>query len=193
VQTVKLSFVKFSTISNELKQASTWASSPRGTIGCVQNDFWAYGMFSTNHARILHRHQHYLQMDQNDIPHDPRHLGVPSGAFKNDFWCCGTFGTNRAPILHQDYHYLRMDWIKHPLEPRHLGVPSGASKKISEPTVCLAQTYKYLAPTPTLSPNGPTWDSTWPTSPWSSIGCFQNDFWAFGTFGANHEPFLHQD
>jgi hypothetical protein len=43
-----LSCIKISTISNELSQASTWASSPRSTIGCVQNDFWAYGMFSTN-------------------------------------------------------------------------------------------------------------------------------------------------
>jgi hypothetical protein len=40
--------VKISTISNELNQSSTWASSPRSNIGCVQNNFWAYGMFSTN-------------------------------------------------------------------------------------------------------------------------------------------------
>jgi hypothetical protein len=39
-------------------------------------------MFSTNRAPILHRHKHYLQLDQNEIPHDPRHLGVPSGASK---------------------------------------------------------------------------------------------------------------
>jgi hypothetical protein len=82
VQTMHLSCIKISTISNELSQASTWASSPRSTIGCVQNNFRAYGMFSTNHAPIFHRHQHYLQMDQNKIPHDPRHLGLPSGASK---------------------------------------------------------------------------------------------------------------
>jgi hypothetical protein len=35
---------------------STWASSPSGTIECVQNDFWAYGTSSVNHAPILHRH-----------------------------------------------------------------------------------------------------------------------------------------
>jgi hypothetical protein len=34
----------------------------------------------------------------------------------------------------------------------------------------------YLAATLTLSPNGPKWDSRWPTSPRSSIGCFKNDF-----------------
>jgi hypothetical protein len=43
----------------------------------------------------------------------------------------------------------------------------------------------YLAPTLTLSPNGPKWNSTWPTSPRSSIGCVQNDFQACGTFGTN--------
>jgi hypothetical protein len=74
--------IKISTISNELNQAFTWALSPRSIIWCVQNDFWAYGMFSTNRAPILNRQQHYLQMDQNEIPHDPRHLGVSSGASK---------------------------------------------------------------------------------------------------------------
>jgi hypothetical protein len=57
--------------SNGLKQASTWASSPRSIIGWVQNDFWAYGMFSANRAPILHRHKYCLQTDQNKIPHDP--------------------------------------------------------------------------------------------------------------------------
>jgi hypothetical protein len=47
-QTLHLSCFKISTISNELNHASSWASSPRSTIGCIQNDFWAYGMFSTN-------------------------------------------------------------------------------------------------------------------------------------------------
>jgi hypothetical protein len=39
-------------------------------------------MFSTNHAPIFNRHQHYLQIDQNEIPHDPRHLGGPLGVSK---------------------------------------------------------------------------------------------------------------
>jgi hypothetical protein len=39
-------------------------------------------MFGANHAPILHWHKHYLQIDQNEIAHDPRHLGVPSGASK---------------------------------------------------------------------------------------------------------------
>jgi hypothetical protein len=62
--------------------ASTWASSPKSTIGCVQNDFYAYGMFGANRAPVLQRHKQYLQTEQNKIPHDAGHLGVSSGASK---------------------------------------------------------------------------------------------------------------
>jgi hypothetical protein len=41
---------------NGMKRASTWALSSRSTIGCVQNDFWAYGTFGANHGPILRRH-----------------------------------------------------------------------------------------------------------------------------------------
>jgi hypothetical protein len=136
---------QYSNISNELTQASTWASSPRSTIGCVQNDFLSY---------VWRKPCTYL-----------------------------------ASIL----AIYQMNWLKHPLELCHLGVLSGASKTISEPTVCLAQTCTYLAPTPTLSLNGPKRDLTWPTSPWISIGCVQNDFWGYGTFGTNHAPILRQE
>jgi hypothetical protein len=67
---------------NGLKQASPLASSPRSIVRCVENDFWAYGMFSAKRAPILHWHQHCLQTVQNEIPHDWNHLGVPSGASK---------------------------------------------------------------------------------------------------------------
>jgi hypothetical protein len=39
-----------------LKQDSTWPTSPSSSIVCVQNDFWACGMFHTNSAPVLHRH-----------------------------------------------------------------------------------------------------------------------------------------
>jgi hypothetical protein len=58
---------------NGSKWASTWASSPRSTIRCVQNDYWAYGTFGANRAP---------QTDRNELPPEPRHLGVPSGASK---------------------------------------------------------------------------------------------------------------
>jgi hypothetical protein len=37
---------KISTIQTD--RAFTWASSPRSTIGCIQNDLWADGTFDTN-------------------------------------------------------------------------------------------------------------------------------------------------
>jgi hypothetical protein len=51
----------------------------------------------------------------------------------------------------------------------------------------------YLAPMLRLSPNGPKRDCTWPTSPRSSIGCVQNDFRAYGTFGPNCAHVLNED
>jgi hypothetical protein len=41
---------------NRPNRAFTWAPSPRSSIGCVQNDFWAYGTFSANRAPILCQH-----------------------------------------------------------------------------------------------------------------------------------------
>ena len=53
VQTLHLSCVKITLSSNWLKRASTWASSPSSTIGCIQNDLCAYGTFGANRAPIL--------------------------------------------------------------------------------------------------------------------------------------------
>jgi hypothetical protein len=117
---------------------SSWASTPSGTIECVQNDFWAYGMSSTNHAHILHRHYHYLQTERSEIQHDPRQLGVPLSASK----------TISEPMVHstETVHLSCFKissvskWIDLSLEPRHLGGPLGVSKSISEPMGHLAQT-----------------------------------------------------
>jgi hypothetical protein len=168
---------------------STWASSPSGTIECVQNDFWVYIISSANHAPISHRYYHYLQMERSGIPHDPCQLGVPSGASK----------MISEPMVHstQTVHLscIKISTVSKQtelsLEPRHLGVPSDASKIISKPMVRLAQTITYLAPIVTLSPKRKKWDSTWPTSPKSSIGCVQSIFQAYGTFDANHAPILY--
>jgi hypothetical protein len=43
----------------------------------------------------------------------------------------------------------------------------------------------YLALKLTQSPNRPKWDSRWPTSPKSSIGCIQTDLWACGMLAQN--------
>jgi hypothetical protein len=132
---------------NGPKQDSTWPTSPRSSIGCVHNDFLAYG----------------------------------------------TFGANHAPILNQDYHSIQMDRNELPFEPHHLGVPSGASKTISEAMVHLPQTVHLLALKLTMSPNGPKCASIWASSHRSTIQCIQNNFWAYGTFGANRAPILHRN
>jgi hypothetical protein len=59
------------------KGVSTWPTSPM--IRCVHHDFRGYDTFGANCWSILHRDLHYLQMDRNEILHDPRHLGDPSG------------------------------------------------------------------------------------------------------------------
>jgi hypothetical protein len=67
---------------NKLEQPSTWTTSPRSSIGCAQNDFWAYCTFSANRAPMLRQDYHYLQTDQNELPIDPHHIGVPLGGSK---------------------------------------------------------------------------------------------------------------
>jgi hypothetical protein len=44
----------------------------------------------------------------------------------------------------------------------------------------------------TLSQHRSKWDSTWLTSPRSSIGCFQYYFQAYGPFDANRAPIFHK-
>jgi hypothetical protein len=77
-QTVHLSCTDTTLSSNRPKQDFTWPTSYRSTIWCIQNDFWAYGMFGTNRAPILRQDLHYLETDWNKPPLEPCHLGVPS-------------------------------------------------------------------------------------------------------------------
>jgi hypothetical protein len=191
-QTMHLSCVKISIISNELSEASTWASLPRSTITCFQNDFWAYGMFSTNHAAILHRHQYYLQKDQNGIPHDPRHLRVPSGASKT---------TSEAMVRSSQTMHLSCMKISYIFEwsrsSFHLSLVTKEYHRV-HPKRFLSLWYiwckpcTYLASRFVVSPNELNQASTWASSPRSTIRCVQNDFWAYGTFGANLAPFLNR-
>ena len=132
-------------------------------------------------------------MERSQIPNDPRLLGVPSGASK----------TMSKPMVRstQTVHLSSVmistisKWTENelPLEPRHLGVPSGVSKMISEPMVRLAQTMHVpCADTNTVSKRTKTRFHMTP-SPMSSIAYDQNDFRAYGTFGANLAPILSHD
>jgi hypothetical protein len=68
--------------TNGLKQDSRWPTSPRCSIGCVKNNFLSLCYVHTNCAAILHQDYHYLQTDRNELPVEPRNLGVPSGPSK---------------------------------------------------------------------------------------------------------------
>jgi hypothetical protein len=72
------------------------------------NDFWAYDTFPVNRAPIF-------QMYRNEIPHDPRHLGFPSG----------TSNTISECIVHlgQCVHLCCTDSLKN-----RCTIPSGASR-----------------------------------------------------------------
>jgi hypothetical protein len=48
----------------------------------------------------------------------------------------------------------------------------------------------HLASRLTLYSNGPKWATTWSMSCRSTIGCVQNDFPAYDTFGTNYAPVL---
>jgi hypothetical protein len=190
-QTVHLSCVNISTISKQTKTSIHLASSPRSTIGCVQNDFCAYDTFGTKCAPILHWQFHCLQMDWNMIPHDQCHLGDPSGASKMIF----------EPIvrLAQTVHLscLKVSTIsKQTKTSIHLGLVTLEYHRVRPKRFLSVDWWKsctYVALTLTLSPNGLKRDSKWPMSPRRSIGCVQNDFWAYGTFSANHVPILYHD
>jgi hypothetical protein len=89
------------------KWASTWHMSPRSTIGCAQNAFHASGTFGTNRAPILHRDQHYLQTDWNELPHTLHKSTI--GCNQSDFHSRGTFGANHASFLHRYQNFLQTD------------------------------------------------------------------------------------
>ena len=97
-------------------------------------------MFGANHAPILHQDSHYLKMDQNELPLEPRYLGVPSGASK-------TISKPMVPLT-QIVHLSCTDTntvskrteIRFDKDPCYLGVPSGLSKMTSEPMIHSAET-----------------------------------------------------
>jgi hypothetical protein len=84
-QTVHYLASRLALSPNGLKRAFTRTSSPRSTISGVQSNFWAFGTFGTNRAPIMPQDLHYLQTDRNELPLEPRHLGVPSGVSKMIF------------------------------------------------------------------------------------------------------------
>jgi hypothetical protein len=80
---------------NRPKRAFTWASSPRRTIGCIQNDFYVRRKPCTYLALTLTTSANGPKWDLT-WPTLPR---GSIGCVQNDFWAYGTFNANHAPIL----------------------------------------------------------------------------------------------
>ena len=81
-QTVHVSCTDANISLNGPKRDCTRPTSPRSSIGCVQNDFRANGTFAANRAHRLRQDYHFHQTDQNEMLVDPHHLGVPPGVSK---------------------------------------------------------------------------------------------------------------
>ena len=97
-------------------------------------------MFGANPAPILHRHYHCLQTDRNKIPHNRRHLGVPSGPSRMIYEPM-VRSTQTVHLSCTDTNTVsKRTETRFDKDPCYLGVPSGVSKMTSEPMVCSAQT-----------------------------------------------------
>jgi hypothetical protein len=136
------------------KQDLTWSTSPRNSIGCDQNDFQAYGTFVINNVSNLGHDWHYLQTDQNELPLEPHHLGVPSGVSK---MIMSLWYVWRKPCT-----YLALTLTPSPNGPKQdltwptfLGVPSGTSKMFLSLWYIQRKPCNYLATRLALSPNRP--------------------------------------
>jgi hypothetical protein len=84
-QTVDLYCANTNTVSKQTEIRIHMTHWPRSYMRCIEDNFWAYGTFDTNHAPILHQDYHYLQMDTNKLALKPCYLGVSSGASKMIF------------------------------------------------------------------------------------------------------------
>jgi hypothetical protein len=162
VQTVHLSWIKISTIYKQIKirfhlSLVTWS-----TIGCIQNNYWAYGTFGANRAP---------QTDRNELPPEPRHLGVPSGASK--------MISNPMVHLSKPCTYLAQDansifkWTKTRSDMTHV---TKGFYRVRPKWFSSLWYVQHNASRLALSPNSLNRASTWASSTWSTIGSVQNDF-----------------
>jgi hypothetical protein len=107
---------------------------------------------------------------------EPRHLGVPSGASKMiseamvqlaqtvHLSCTDTNTVSKR--TETCFHLSLITQEYHPVHP----------KQFLSLLYIRCKPCTYHAPKLTLCPKGWKWDSTWPTSPRSSIGCIQIGF-----------------
>jgi hypothetical protein len=81
-------------------------------------------MFEANRAPILHQELHYLQTNRRELPLEPRHLGVPSGAPKMIYMpmvcsvetmhlsCTNTNTVSKRTKTHTAHVTYRFHWVR---------------------------------------------------------------------------------
>jgi hypothetical protein len=87
---------------NAPKQDSTWPTSPRSIIQCVQNNFLCLWY-------VWRKLCTYLALKLTLSPNGPKRASIWASSprsiiqcIQNNFWDYGMFGANRAPIMHRN-------------------------------------------------------------------------------------------
>jgi hypothetical protein len=176
-QTVHQSCVKINTISNRTKTSFYLIPCHLGGPSGVAKTISMPVVHSTN---------------QNELPLDPRHLRVPSGMPKtiSEPIACSTQTMHLSCI---EINYISKQtkmsfYLTHVTKEVHRVQLKG----FPCPWCIKHILCTYLVPRLPLSANEQKGASTCPTSPKSSIGWAQNDFWVYCTFRANCAPILHR-
>jgi hypothetical protein len=130
---------------------------------------------------------------KNKILHDPRHLVVPSCASRMIFEplvrsaqtvhlsCTNTNIVSKWTEMrfHMTHVTLEFYWVR--------------VKWFSSLWYVWRKLFTYPSSRLALPLDGPKRASTWASSSSNSIRCIQNDFLAYGTFGATGAPIFHLD
>jgi hypothetical protein len=117
----------------------------------------------------------------------------PIGSAQNDFWVYWTFSSQTVHISCMEINTISKQsktsfWLTHITKEVHWVRP----KIFLWPWYIQRKPCTYLTLRLTSSPSKPKWASTCPKTTRSSIGCTQNNFWAY-CMSANRAPILHWD
>jgi hypothetical protein len=173
---------------NRPKQASTWASSPRRTIGCIQNDFY-----------ICRKPCTYLALTLTPSPNGPKRASTWASSPKSTIGCVQTNFLSLWYVWRKTVHLSCSDTntVSKRTETRfHMSHVTLEFHRVCQkrfPSLWCVRRKQctYLESRLALCPNVPKRGSTWASPPWSSIRSVQNDFRACSTFGTNFAPILH--
>jgi hypothetical protein len=127
-------------------------------------------------------------MNWINYPLEPCHLGVPSGASKTIYEAMVCLAQNMH-LSCNDTNTIS-DWTKMRFHMTHVTFEFHRvrPKQFMRLWYVRHKPCTYLASRLALSPNGLNRASTWASSPRSTIGCIQNDFWACGMFVGYRAP-----